>query len=222
VRDLGDWLKPFLDVLGLKMRRTWAPLYVRGLLGPGERKSLQSMALQLGLAGTISCSTLSPAGADAVLVIDDTALPKKGTLSVGVARQHSGQLGKGPNYQTLVSLTLAIGRCRSRSDCGCSCRRSGPTTPRVVPQRAGRTRRSSPARRDCARRGGSPAAGRGAVRHLAGLLSTGPGENATPRSGTATITQPASRPPRDHRAAVRAGRGHHPMSTLPSQGPARA
>jgi SRSO17 transposase len=51
VRDLDEWLKPFLDVLGRKTRRSWAPLYVRGLLGPGERKSLQPMALQLGLGG---------------------------------------------------------------------------------------------------------------------------------------------------------------------------
>jgi SRSO17 transposase len=47
VRDLDEWLTPFLEVLGRKTRRTWAPLYVRGLLGPGERKSLQPMALQL-------------------------------------------------------------------------------------------------------------------------------------------------------------------------------
>jgi hypothetical protein len=48
-------------------------------------------------------------GADAYLVIDDTALPKKGMLSVGVARQYCGQLGKRANCQALVSLTLAQG-----------------------------------------------------------------------------------------------------------------
>jgi SRSO17 transposase len=46
-------------------------------------------------------------GTGAYLVIDDTALPKKGTLSVGVARQYCGQLGKQANCQSLVSLTLA-------------------------------------------------------------------------------------------------------------------
>ena len=39
--DLDRWLAPFLEVMGRKTRRAWAPLYVRGLLGPGERKSLQ-------------------------------------------------------------------------------------------------------------------------------------------------------------------------------------
>jgi SRSO17 transposase len=48
-------------------------------------------------------------GSDAVLVIDDAAIPKKGTHSVGVAAQYASALGKTANCQTLVSLTLARG-----------------------------------------------------------------------------------------------------------------
>ena len=130
VGDLDRWLAPFLDALGRKTRRAWAPLYLRGLLGPGQRKSLQPMAAGLGLSGhdQLHHFVTSPAWddaplwtalareadrlvgrPDAVLVIDDTALPKKGTLSVGVARQYCGQLGKKANCQALVSLTLARG-----------------------------------------------------------------------------------------------------------------
>lgn len=126
--DLDAWLGPFLNVLGRKTRRHWAPLYLRGLLGPGERKSLQPMAVRLGLSGHdqlqhfIASTAWDDAplwtvlaqeadrlvgGADAYLVIDDTALPKKGALSVGVARQYCGELGKRANCQALVSLTLA-------------------------------------------------------------------------------------------------------------------
>jgi SRSO17 transposase len=126
--DLDRWLEPFLEVLGHKKRRSWAPLYLRGLLGPSERKSLQPMAASLGLPGhdQLQHFIASPAwddaplwrvlaeqadrlvgGPEAVLVIDDTALPKKGTLSVGVARQYCGQLGKRASCQALVSLTLA-------------------------------------------------------------------------------------------------------------------
>src|SRR4051812_9148017 len=126
--DLDRWLEPFLAALGHKKRRLWAPLYLRGLLGPSERKSLQPMATSLGLSGhdQLQHFIASPAwddaplwrilaeqadrlvgGPEAVLGIDDTALPKKGTLSVGVARQYCGQLGKRASCQALVSLTLA-------------------------------------------------------------------------------------------------------------------
>jgi SRSO17 transposase len=46
-------------------------------------------------------------GADAWLIVDDTALPKKGEHSVGVAPQYASSLGKTANCQSLVSLTLA-------------------------------------------------------------------------------------------------------------------
>jgi SRSO17 transposase len=128
--DLDRWLRAFLEVLGHKRRRTWAPLYLRGLMGPGERKSLQPMAARLGLSGhdQLQHFIASPTwddgplwrvlakradrllgGPEAVLVIDDTALPKKGELSVGVARQYCGCVGKRANCQVLVSLTLARG-----------------------------------------------------------------------------------------------------------------
>jgi SRSO17 transposase len=48
-------------------------------------------------------------GPEAALVVDDTALPKQGRHSVGVARQYCGALGERANCQVLVSLTLARG-----------------------------------------------------------------------------------------------------------------
>ena len=53
--DLTRWLKPFLDRLGHKARRRMCPLYVAGLIGPGDRKSVQPMAERLapGDYGTI-------------------------------------------------------------------------------------------------------------------------------------------------------------------------
>ncbi len=56
--DLDRWLDPFLLVMGRKTRRTWAPLYLRGLLGPGERKSLLPMAERLGAVRARSAAAL--------------------------------------------------------------------------------------------------------------------------------------------------------------------
>src|SRR3954465_1941417 len=116
--------------MGRVTRRRWAPLYLHGLIGPDGRKSLQPLAARLGLGGhdQLQHFTARPAGADeplrrvlagkadalvggpeAVLVVDDTALPKKGRHSVGVARQYCGASGKRANCQVLVSLTLARG-----------------------------------------------------------------------------------------------------------------
>src|SRR5258706_14515430 len=47
--ELGRFLKPFLDLLGHKARRQMCPLYVWGLIGPRDRKSLQPMAERLGV-----------------------------------------------------------------------------------------------------------------------------------------------------------------------------
>jgi SRSO17 transposase len=128
--ELDGWLEPFLAALGHKKRRSWAPVYLSGLIGPGERKSLQPMATGLGLRGHdqlhhfVTSTTWDDAplrrtlvgkadalvgGPGAVLVIDDTALPRQGKLSVGVARQYCGVLGKRANCQVLVSLAPARG-----------------------------------------------------------------------------------------------------------------
>jgi SRSO17 transposase len=127
-QELEGWLEPFLGRMRRKAQRHWAPFYLKGLILPGERKSVEPMAARVVPADTqqlhhfVSTSPWATApledelvkaadrlvgGPDAVLVIDDTALVKQGRHSVGVKRQYCGQLGKRANCQILVSLTLA-------------------------------------------------------------------------------------------------------------------
>jgi len=126
--ELERWLAPFLDALGHSTRRRMCPAYVAGLIGPGDRKSVQPMAARdngvnydqlhhfigssIWDAAPLEAALLVEAdklvgGEDAWLIIDDTALPKKGQNSVGVAPQYASALGKTANCQSLVSVTLA-------------------------------------------------------------------------------------------------------------------
>src|SRR5438445_6083202 len=57
--ELGRWLKPFLDRLGHKARRQMCPLYVSGLIGPGDRKSIQPMARRLWVWRIRSIATIA-------------------------------------------------------------------------------------------------------------------------------------------------------------------
>jgi len=46
--DLDRWLTPFVAALRHKTRARMCPFYVAGLIGPGDRKSVQPMAARAG------------------------------------------------------------------------------------------------------------------------------------------------------------------------------
>jgi SRSO17 transposase len=108
--------------------------YCAGLLLPGERKSVEPMAARIHPARVRAAHqsmhhfvakadwsdeavltavraqvlpVIERGGPLRALIIDDTGFPKKGTHSVGVARQYCGQLGKQDNCQVAVSLSVA-------------------------------------------------------------------------------------------------------------------
>ena len=49
--DLEVWLTPFLAALRNKTRMQVCPAYIAGLIGPGDRKSVQPMATRVGDVG---------------------------------------------------------------------------------------------------------------------------------------------------------------------------
>lgn len=107
--------------------------YLKGLMLPGSRKSIEPMAARVHPENVRSAhqsmhhlvadaewsdeallekvtKLVLPSlkrGADAFhWIIDDTGFPKKGTHSVGVPRQYCGQVGKTDNCRVAVSLSL--------------------------------------------------------------------------------------------------------------------
>src|ERR671938_109114 len=132
----GEYVERLGDTLGHADRRGPLRAYATGLLLPGERKSVEPMAARVDPARvgaahqSLHHFVAKAAWDDAALLaavqayalpamlergpvrawlVDDAGLPKKGKLSVGVARQYCGQLGRREDCQVAVTLSVANG-----------------------------------------------------------------------------------------------------------------
>jgi SRSO17 transposase len=129
--QLIEFHERFAPLFGKEQAQDHAYTYLKGLLACPERKSIEPIALNVG-TGQVSglqkfiniapwpyddvqgelqglfADELVPSAAHTptgvVGVLDESAFSKKGTQSVGVARQHNGRLGKKDNCQVGVFL----------------------------------------------------------------------------------------------------------------------
>jgi len=128
------YVEALISALGHADRAAPFQSYCTGLLLPGDRKSVEPMAARvqpgrvqaahqslhhfvakadwsddavLAAVQALVLPVIEQHGAIRALIVDDTGIPKKGTHSVGVARQYCGQLGKQDNCQVAVSLSAA-------------------------------------------------------------------------------------------------------------------
>ena len=130
--ELREDFDSMVEGMGRTERRRALELYLTGLLLEGERKSVEPMAGRLveeagqreamrqRLQQCVAVADWSDAQMCCrpalkleklpqmeAFVVDDKGIPKKGTHSVGVARQYSGTMGRTDNDQVAVSLHLA-------------------------------------------------------------------------------------------------------------------
>jgi SRSO17 transposase len=133
-RRFRQYVERLADALGHADRREPLRAYLTGLCLPGERKSIEPMAARvdprhvaaryqsmhhfvasapweasavLRVARDWVLAPMARHGPVGAWIVDDTAFPKKGQHSVGVARQYCGVLGKQENCQVAVSVSAA-------------------------------------------------------------------------------------------------------------------
>ena len=130
------YMKYLCEALGHQDRHVGFSDYSRGLMLPIERKSVEPLAAHtdplhvsskhqslhhlvadsewsdVAVMGRVRDWVMAQLGhkSEFYWIVDDTGFPKKGTHSVGVARQYCGQLGKQDNCQVAVSVSLASER----------------------------------------------------------------------------------------------------------------